>query len=166
MASNLAAYGSSQSITCTLAGLASSSTLVAGRSSAEIDNTSGLYLDRPVSGLITVGTTPTINTFIEVWCIPKLSDSTYADTFDGTDKAVTVTSRGILMSYGILLASMSIDSATSNRNYYFWSSISGKCGTLPPKKYQLFFVHNSVAALHATAGNHVITENLDYVTTA
>lgn len=165
MSDNKAAYGSSGTITCTLASLATSATLVAGRSSAEIDNTTGLYLDRPVSGQIEVGTTPTINTLIEVWCIPKLSDSTYPDTFTGSDANVTVTSRGILMSYGILLATINVDAVTSNRNYFFWSSISGKCGTLPPKKYQLFFVHNTGVNLNATGGSHVITENLEYVTT-
>lgn len=165
MADNKSAYGSSASIVCTLASLASSTTWVAGRSSAEVDNTSGFYLDRPVSGKIEVGTTPTTATTIEVWLIPKLSDSTYPDTFDGTDKAVTVTSRGILLSYGILLASIVVDSTTSNRDYFFWSSIAGKVGTVPPKKYQLFFTHNTGAALNATGGNHVITETPEYVTT-
>ncbi len=165
MADNKAAYQSSASITCTLASLATSSTLVAGRSSLEIDNTSDLYLDRPVSGQIEVGTTPTANTVIEVWLIPRLSDSTYFDTFDGTDSNITVTSRPILLSYGVLLASINVDVTTSNRKYFFWSSIAGKIGTLPPKKYQLFFVHNTGAALHATGGNHIITETPEYVTT-
>jgi hypothetical protein len=165
MADNKASYASSATITCTLASLASSSTWIAGRSSAEIDNTSGLYLDRPVSGQIEVGTTPTVNTVIEVWLVPKLSDSTYADTFDGTDKAVTVTSRAILLNYGVLVATINVDSTTSNRNYFFWSSVAGKVGTLPPKKYQLFFTHNTGVALNATGGNHVITETPEYVTT-
>lgn len=164
MADNKANYQSSNTITCTMSSLASSSTWVAGRSSVEVDNTSGLWLDRPVSGKITVGTTPTINTVIEVWLIPKLADGSYADTFDGTDSAITVTSRGILMSYGILLASITVDSTTSNRVYYFWSSIAGKVGTLPPKKYQLFFTHNTGVALHATGGNHVINETPEHVT--
>lgn len=165
MADNKAAYASSNTITCTLASLVSSSNWTAGQSSAEIDNTSGFYLDRPVSGKIQVGTTPTANTVIEVWCIPKLSDSTYPDTFTGSDANITVTSRGILLSYGILLASINVDSATSNRNYYFWASVSGSTGTLPPKKYQLFFTHNTGVALNSTGANHVITETPEYVTT-
>jgi hypothetical protein len=165
MADNKSAYAASASLTVTLASLASDASLIAGRSSVEIDNTSGLYLDRPVSGQIEVGTTPTTATTIEVWLVPKLSDSTYADTFDGTDKNVAVTSRGILMSYAVLLATIAVDSATTNRNYFFWSSVAGKIGTLPPKKYQLFFVHNTGANLNATGGNHVITETPEYVTT-
>ncbi len=166
MADNKANYQSSSTITATLASLGSSSTWVAGRSSAEIDNTSGLYLDRPVSGKITVGTSPTAGTVIEVWLIPKLADGTYADTFTGSDAAVTVTSRGILMSYGILLASITVDATTTDRVYYFWSSIAGKVGTLPPKKYQLFFTHNTGVNLNSTGGNHVITETPEHVTTA
>lgn len=165
MADNKASYAASAAITCTLASLASSSTLVAGRASAAIDNTSGLYLDRPVSGQIEVGTTPTVNTTIEVWLIPMIADAVWPDTFGGTDANVTVTSRGILLSIGILLATLTVDSTTTNRNYFFWSSVAGKVGTLPPKKYQLFFVHNTGVALNSTGANHVVTETPEYVTT-
>lgn len=163
MADNKSAYTASGSITCTLASLGSSSTLVAGRSSAEVDNTSGNYLDRPIGGLVEVGTSPTASTTIEVWLIPKLNDTTYADTFNGTDAAVTVTSRPMLLSYGILLATIAVDTTTTNRIYPFWSSISGKVGTVPPKKYQLFFVHNT--GVNLAASGHVVSETPEYVTT-
>lgn len=165
MADNKAFYSSSNTISCTLASLGSSATWVAGQSTAEIDNSSSLNLDRPVSGQITVGTSPTSGTVIEIWLIPKLADGNYADVFDGTDKAITVTSRGVLISYGILLSTILVDSTTSNRSYYFWSSISSKIGTLPPKKYQLFITHNTGVALNSTGGNHVIYETPEYVTT-
>ncbi len=166
MASNLGSYVASSSLTCTLASLATSSTWVAGRSTAEYDNTSGLYLDCVVSGKITVGTSPTINTAIEVWLIPKLADGTYADTFDGTDKAITMTSRGILTSYGKLVALMAVDSTTSDRGYYFSESVMKVTGLLPPPKFQLFFTHNTAVNLNATGGNHVITIKPQYITTA
>lgn len=165
MADNKAAYAASGAIACTLASLASSSGMVAGRASAAVDNTTGLYLDRPISGQIEVGTTPTVNTVIEVWLIPMIADSVWPDTFAGTDVGVTVTSRAILLTVGVLLATINVDSTTTNRNYFFWSSVAGKVGTLPPKKYQLFFVHNTGAALNATGGNHVVTETPEYVTT-
>jgi hypothetical protein len=166
MANNNAAYQPSTSITCTLASLASSSTLVAGRSSATIDNTSGLYLDRPLTGKFRTGTTPTAGV-IEVWLIPYLSDGpTFFDTFDGTDKAITVTTRGMLISYGILLATIQMDSTTTGKDFDFYASVAAKVGSLPPKKYQLFVTHNTVAALDSTGANHVITEISTYVTTA
>lgn len=152
------AYGASASIACTLASLGSSATWVAGRSSAEVDNTTTLGMDRVVSAKITVGTSPTTGTQIEMWLIPKLDDGNYPDVFDGTDKAVTVTSRGVLTSYGILLGLISLDAGTSNVAYFLKSTVSAKHGIAPPKKFQLFFTHNTGVNLNATGGNHSVTE--------
>jgi len=153
---NKAEYAASAAATITLASLASSSTLVAGRSSAEIDNSTNKYLDDWIGGKITGGTTPTANTAIEVWVIPKKSDSAYHDTFDGTDKAVTVTTREMLRAYGKLLAVIEVIATTSNVGYEFSASVADAVRTLLPAKYQLFVVHNCGAALNATGGNHVI----------
>ena len=170
MASNLAAYQPSGAIACTLASLASSGAAPAvgtvGRASAIVDNTAGLWLDRPVSGFVTVGTTPTINTTIEVWLIPMIADGVWPDGFGAGDANITVSSRGNLQSYGVLLATLNVDATTSNKAYPFWSSIAGKVGTLPPKKYQLFFVHNTGVALNATGGNQSVNETPENVTTA
>lgn len=160
------AYAASASVTITLASVATSSTWVAGRSSANIDNTSNLHLDKFLSGLIMVGTTPTINTRIEVWIIPKRSDSTYHDTFDGTDKNVTVTSRSHLLAYGTLLASMDVPATTSNVGYEFDRSAVAALGGPLPATFQLFVTHNTGVNLNATGGNHTLFEKGVYSTTA
>lgn len=145
--------------------LASSSTLVAGRSSTEIDNSTNLHLDKIISGKISVGTTPTASTVIEVWLIPKREDSSYHDTFDGTDKNVTVTSRSHLLGYGTLLALLSVPAATSNVAYEFSKSIAAALGTNCPAKFQIFVVHNTGVALNSTSGNHALYEKGTYTTT-
>lgn len=93
MSTEQAIYSASNTIACTLTSLAHSSTQVAGRASAAIDNSTAGSLDRPISGKVTVGTSPTVNTTIEVWLIPQLADGSWPDTFGGTDANVTVTSR-------------------------------------------------------------------------
>jgi len=166
MATTKLTFASSASITCTLASLATSSTLVAGRSSAEIDNSTNLHLDKLISGKITVGTTPTANTVIEVWMIPKREDSSYHDTFDGTDKNVTVTSRQHLLAYGTLLSTMAVPATTSNVGYEFFRSAAAAMGAGCPPKFQLFIVHNTGVNLNSTGGNHVLYEKGVYSTTA
>lgn len=166
MASTKLAFAASASPACTLASLASSSTLVAGRSSAEIDNSANLHLDKLISGKVTGGTTPAANTVIEIWLIPKREDGSYHDTFDGTDKAVTVTSRSHLLAYGTLLASMAVPATTSNVGYEFSRSVAAALGANCPAKFQLFVTHNTSVALNATGGNHVLYEKGVYSTTA
>lgn len=154
---NKLAYASSAAVTITLASLASSaSSTSAGRASAEIDNTTNLYEDYWLSGKITVGTTPTANTRIEVWVIPIKADAVYHDVFGGTDVAETPTSRVMLEAYGKLHATMDVDATTSDRGYEFSGSVAATCqGYLPPK-FQVFVTHNTAVALNATGGNHVI----------
>lgn len=165
MASTKLTFAASAAITITLASLATSSTLVAGRSSAETDNSSNLHLDKLTSGKITVGTTPTANTVIEIWLIPKREDGSYHDTFDGTDKAVTVTSRSHLLGYGTLLAILAVPAATSNVGYEFSKSAAAALGTNCPIKFQIFVVHNTAVNLNSTGGNHVLYEKGVYTTT-
>lgn len=166
MASTKITYAASAAVTITLASLATSSTLVAGRASAEIVNTSNLHLDKLLTGKITVGTTPTANTVIEVWLIPKASDSTYHDAFNGTDANVTVTSRQHLLSYGCLVASMAVPATTSNVGYEFDRWASAALGGPLPAAFQLFVTHNTAVNLNSTGGNHTLFEKGVYTTTS
>ncbi len=157
-------YGSSASLTFTsLASLASSATFVAGAEATSVSNASNLYLDELLSGLITVGTTPTANTFIEVWVIAKMNDSTWPDVFDGSDSAETVTTRDQLLAYGRLAARIKVPAATSNVGYNFAPvSLAALFGGSLPKEWTVFVTHNCGSALHATGGNHVISHTPVY----
>lgn len=149
--------GTLAAATITLASLAPSATLVAGRQSTAIDNTTNKFLDYVLSGKITVGTTPTAATRIELWCVPTLDDTpTYPDTFGASDANVTVTSRTILQGAGRLVAVLDVDVNTSNRSYPIQTSLAAFFGGNCPLKFALFVVHNTGVALNSTGGNHVI----------
>lgn len=158
-------YAASSAINCGVASLATSSTWLAGRESDAVDNTTNKYLDYLLSGKITVGTTPTINTEIRVYVVALQDDATWPDVFDGTDSAETVTSEGVRDGFAKLAAVMRVDSTTSDRAYNFGPiSVASLFGGACPKKFVVFVAHNSVAALNATAGNHAVNITPIYAT--
>ena len=172
MADRKVAYASSVAYTITLASLATSSTLVAGRESTSISNTTDKFLDFLVSGKITTGTSP-IGGVIEVWTYGSLEDTpTYPDVMDGTDSAETATSRDILINGLSRIATIPVDT-TSNRTYWFGPiSLAGSFGRLVggnlyiPKNHGIFVTHSTGVNLHATGGNHAIWSNGVYETVA
>ena len=166
MASDKIAYGPSAALTLSLGGLATSSTLVAGRASTAVVNTSDLYIDYLLAGYITTGTTPTVNTLIEVWVYGSFDDTpTYPDAITGTDAAKTMTSADIKAS-GLKLAAQMLVSASSNIAYPFGpvSVASLFRGFTVPKRWGCFVTHNTAVNLHATGGNHVLTATGVYKT--
>lgn len=160
-------YASSAAYTITLASLATSSTLVAGQEGTAVSNTSNLYLDYLAGGIVTVGTTPTANTFIEWWMYGSVNDTpTYPDVFDGTDSAETVTTASIKQSalgnFGAVLCS----AATSNVGHWFSPRSVAACfGGLMPKNHGPFITHSTAVNLNSTAGNHVLSYTGVYLTT-
>ena len=150
------AYGSSSALTITLASLSSDTSLLAGRESTEVDNTTNKYLDYLLAGKITTGTSPTASRQIEVWVVAMAEDSTYPDVFDGADSNESPTSRDILAACGRCVAVMSTDN-TSNRTYWFGPvSVANAFGGSLPKKFVVFVVHNTGVALNSTSGNHAL----------
>lgn len=144
-----------------LASLASSSTRVAGYEIDAISNRSTLDLTHLWGGKLTVGTTPAINTLIDIWLIPALSYASgtpvWPDVFDGTASAETATSAAILAGCGTLMKSLLVDATTSDRPYYFTSlDIAQWNGGTMPWDYTLFFAHNNTAAWNATGGNFLL----------
>lgn len=144
--------------TITLASLATSATLVAGRESTAVSNTALLFSDYLVGGKITVGTTPTIDKTIEVWLYGSVDDTpTYPDVFDGTDSDETVTSVNVKKSAIRLLERMFVD-ATTDRAYWFGPvGIQQAFGGRLPKNHGIFVTHDTAVNLNSTGGNHVIS---------
>lgn len=150
---------STTAVTISLASLATSSTWVAGQESTAVENSND-DLDHAVSGVIMVGTTPTINTIIEVWAYSAQSITTgtptYPDVFDGTDSAETITNVGVKGGILRLVASLAVTATTSNVGYGFApTSIASLFGYMP-QFWGLFVTHNTGVNLNATGGNHVI----------
>src|SRR5215211_6505088 len=81
-------YGTATAVTITLASLATSA-VDAGRESAAIDVNTLDVIDLWVGGKITVGTTPTANTKIEVWFAPSYDGTSFAGGATGSDAALT-----------------------------------------------------------------------------
>ena len=148
-------YAASGALTITLASLATSSTLVAGRESTAVDNSSTLALDYLLSGKVTTGTSPAAGA-IEVWVVGELDDSTWPDVFDGTDSNETVTSRDILTACGRLCASM-VTGTTNDQTYYFSkTSVASLFGGVCPRKFVVFVTQNTTVNLNATGSNQAI----------
>lgn len=155
-------YSSNNAITMDLAALATSSTFVAGRESTEIDNTSNKYVDAIVSGKISVGTTPTANTAIQVyvWGADTSLGTTALDVLDGTDSAETLTNTGILANLR-LGASLPVLATTSDIAYLVLPfSVAALFGGVMPKFWGLFVAHNTGVNLRNNAVN---TDSLEYV---
>lgn len=158
MATVLNSYRASANLTITLGGLASSSTFVAGRESTSYDNSSNLDPDARLAGQVTVGTTPTTGTQIQIWVAAELRDGVWPDVLDGTDSAETWTNAQMLISGARLAAVIDVISTTSNLAYPFESgSIAALFGGILPKKFVVFVTHNTGVNLNATDGNHVIS---------
>ena len=153
----------SVTITATgLASLATSSSFTAGYELDAVSNRTNLDITHLLSGTITVGTTPTVNSQIQIWMIPASSYASatpaWPDVFDGTASAETVTSAGILAACGVLLKTVLVDSNTSNRPYYFTEiDLAAANGGVLPFDYVIFVTHNTGVNLNATGSNFTMT---------
>lgn len=149
----------STAITITLAGLATSATLIGGRQSTIVTNVTNRFLDAMVTGQVMTGTTPTAAKTIAVYVFVPIrfaaSAFVYA-TAGGTvlgeaDAAATFDAEQ--RSGSVILAGASSTNATSDRSYSFSFSVAEVVGYMP-LKWGIFVTHDTGVALNATAGNH------------
>lgn len=150
-------YGTPAAYTITLASLATGSTLLAGRESTAIDNTTTAYTDFLIGGKITTGTNPTVNTYITVWAVGIIDDApVWPDVFDGTDSAETWSLASIRDNAARRLATIVV-TATSDITYWFGPvSLAAAFGGVPPPQHVIFVTHSTAVNLNSTAGNHAI----------
>lgn len=155
-------YSANTAITMDLANLGTSATFVAGRESSQIDNTTNKFVDAIVSGQVSVGTTPTANTQINVyvWGADTSLATTALDVLDGTDSAETLTNVGIRDALR-LGASINVPAATSDVAYIVLPfSVASLFGGILPKFWGLFVTHNTAVNLRNNAVN---TNSFEYV---
>ena len=163
MATITPSYAAKATITCDVhtTPLASSSTFVIGRESTEVDNSTNKYDDALVEGKLTVGTTPTANTEIQVWVYASFHTAmatNAVDVLDGTNSDETMNSAGVRGSAMRLGAVIDVDSNTSNRTYWFAPfSVAQLFGGHMPKFWGLFITHNTGVALNSTGSNHELS---------
>lgn len=149
-------YGTPADVACTIASLATSSTLLAGRESAAVDNSSLLAEDYIVSGKITTGTSPTTAKSIQVWCVASWDGTTWPAGFGGADAAgptLIVENKNSVLRRVATIATV----ATSNTEYH-WTcqSIAMLFGGVVPVKFSFFVTHDTAVNLNSTGGNHKI----------
>ena len=143
-------YGSVAALTITLASLAASAT--AGRQSTVIDNTTDLAVDAIVQCKITTGTTPTVNTLIEIWAFGTGDGTNYSGGAGASDAGLTPTVKPTMK----LLETIQV-SASSNIAYHSGPhSIQNAFGGTMPRKWGIWVLNNTAVALNSTCGNHVI----------
>lgn len=143
-------------LTITLASLPTSATLVVGRQTTVVDNTGDLYTDVIINGQITTGTSPTVDTVVELWVYSSLKmvsgAETYHSDFGAADAGVTIASVQEKLAL-TRLHSFRV-SATSNASYAIQNlSIAEACGQVPTF-WGILVTHSTAVNLNATAGNH------------
>lgn len=140
-----AKIGTNQTLTITLASLASSTTGV-GRQSTIVDNTTNLYQTIHIYCKVTVGTTPTAGKNIYVYFL-RSNGTLRTDGAGASDAAHTrVNAR--------LLGPIAVPAATSDTAYYGEFVVRN-----PGKEWGITIVQDTGVALNATAGNHSIAWN-------
>lgn len=146
-------YGTKVTMTITLASLASDTSLLAGRASTAVDQKdTDDAIDAMVGGLVTTGTTPTASKQIEVWAYGTYDDTNFNEGITGTDANKTLVTKSTLR-----LLTVIPTTSTSNQAYYWGPySVASAFGGIIPVQWGIFIVHNTVAALNATGGNHEV----------
>ena len=160
-------YGTPTAITISPASLASSATFIAGRESTAVDNSSNRNIDSEITAKSTTGTTPTVDKEIRLYGYQALNADTptYPDTVTGTDAALSLTSTYTLDG-GFVLFGATSNSATSNIGYPIRCLSTAQAWGKEPKRWGLYLAHSTVAALHATGGNHIVNRTSAYLSDA
>lgn len=163
------AYGATTTPTMTLASLAASSTLLAGRESTAVDNgASNKYLDQLLAGNYRQAATNTQAGRIRTAVVGNRDDTpSWPDVFDGTDSTETVTTQAMYDSI-CRIASEIVTAATANAiNPFGPVAIAGLFGGVLPDQFVLFTSHNAQTttnAWSATEADHAVRLTPVYVT--
>lgn len=152
--------GASFAVTITIASLAADASMLAGRQSDAVDNSSTMYRDYLLSGYLVHGGT-TSGRLCEIWAIGCVNDAIlWPDAFGTSDANRSVNSRAQLLNYGRRLWSAPTNTGTF---YVQPTSIAGAFGGFLPKKFVLWFV-TGIGTMSATGSDHVLTLSPRYQT--
>jgi len=163
------AYAASASVTITLASLAASSSLLAGRESTAIDNGASVkYLDRLVSGYFKSAASNNQAGSIYVCTVAARDDTpNWPDVFDGTDSTETVSKQGVFDQICKIIAAITADNTASQTWPFGIESVAGRYGGWIPDQYVYFVTHNiqtSTNGWSSTESDHDIMETPVYAT--
>lgn len=155
MATEAISYGADTALTFDISSLGTSSTFVAGYESAEVDNTTDLYLDFIVRCKGIAGhasTAPTVGQIIGLWAWGSNTSlgSTALDVLDGTASAETLSHVSVLNSLKPV-GQAAVTVATAGLVYYFQPfSIARLFNGICPPFWGLYLAHNHNGSLAAS----------------
>lgn len=153
------AFGTSTSITCTLASLASSAT--AGRECTAIDNSSNLYLDAIIRVHFKLQTgTPANDKAAYVFLYGSEDGTNYTDNATGSNAAITMRVPTNLPLGGVILCP-DAGALTYKSNPI---AVAGAFGGTLPRKWGFALRNYTGVAGDATEGNHAKTYSGVYMT--
>lgn len=163
------AYGASAQPTMTLASLAASSTLLAGRESTATDNgAANKYLDYLVAGNYRAGAANNQAGSIYTCVVAARDDTpTWPDVFDGVDSVETVSKQGVFDQVCKYLSTISADATASQTWYWGLTSVAAVFGGTLPDQFVYFVTHSIETGTNvwsATEGDHAIRHTPVYAT--
>ncbi len=136
-------YAASSSVTITLASLAASSTLLAGRESTAITNVTNKYLDYLSAGSYTMASSNNQAGTIRTAIVGCLDDTpTWPDVFDGTDSTETVTDQPTYDSVCRIVSDIANDNTADQVWYWGPVALAGFFGGNMAQQF-VFFVSQS-----------------------
>lgn len=153
-------YAASASPTLTLASLAASSSLLAGRESTAIDNgASNKYLDYHLAGHYRTGASNLQAGRIRTAVVGAKDDTpSWPDVFDGTDSVETVTTADMYNSVCRLVSEIVTDA--TQRTWPFGPvALAGLWGGAIPDQFIVFVSHDAQTSTNvwsATEGDHSV----------
>ena len=161
------AYGASAAPTMTLASLAASSTLLAGRESSAIDNGTNRYLDYYLAGHYRTGASNLQAGRIVTAVVGARNDTpAWPDVFDGTDSTETVTVQAMYDQICRVVSDIVTD--TTQRTWPFGPvTLAGLFGGVLPDQFVIFTshsAHTSTNVWSATEGDHALSLTPIYAT--
>lgn len=163
------AYAASASFTVTnLHSLASSQTWVAGWESNEVDNTTNLYSDYLISGLLKTAASNNQAGTIQVSVIAKIADAVYPGVFDGTESTETIALAEQRNAIARLGAVINVTNAASTEYAFGPFSVAALFGGVCPAKFVVFIAGNATTTTTAqfAADTNIVTYKGVYYTVA
>jgi len=148
-------------LSCTIASLPTSATLITGRQTAVIDNSSNQYIDMQLMGQIMTGTSPTVNTTIALfaWSVIKrvAGASTYPRAGTTQLTATEAARTWVLDQLPPLIWSTNVN-ATSDTSYPInVRSVAQIFGGVLPQFFGFYLAHSTGVDLNSTAANQWLT---------
>lgn len=140
-------YGTPVTMTMTLAALASTAGLLAGRQSNAADNVSDDCIDAMVGGKVVTTATTTTNTQIQIWLFGSYDGTSYSAAAGASDANFTPDT-GAKNQMKLLTV---IPNITTTAVTYVWGpfSVAQAFGGTMPQKWGVYVVQNTGTALAA-----------------